>query len=91
MLRITGQQKIQLNKYEKGLIKASDLTNFVRGRVSELPYDLVKNASLDDIILYIIKNSIVYTNVHQSINRYANFPYNRLTHRSRLRASGIIH
>ena len=82
---ITGQQKIVLNNWQKGLINNTDLYNFLAGRSHEIPYNLRKNGSDRECIEYCIKTAKVFTNPHKVINFFASLPYNRLEYRKRLR------
>lgn len=87
---ITGQQKIMLNKWEKGILKNEDLYKFLASRVNEIPSEIVEKGSDEDAITYCIKNAIVKTDPHSSINFYSRLKHNRLENRLRLKKAGII-
>lgn len=56
---ITVQQKIKLNKWEKGILKNEDLYKFLASRINEIPHDIINNGSDEDAINFCIKNAIV--------------------------------
>lgn len=87
---ISGQQKIMLNKWQKGLLKDKDLYKFLASRVNKIPYQIIKNGSDKEAIEYYINNSKVVTNPHRQINFFSKLPYSRLENRVRLKAQGII-
>ena len=65
---ITGQQKIKLNKWERGLLKNEDLYIFLISRINEIPYHIIKNGTDEEAINFCIKNATVKTYPHESIN-----------------------
>ena len=90
MIILTGQQKIRLNKWERGALKTEDFYKFISARYYDIPLSLRDEGLEDDLIRYCINNSIVRTNPHQSINFFNRLPHNRLENRIRLKKAGII-
>jgi hypothetical protein len=68
MIVITGQQKIRLNKWEKGLLKDTDLYKLLASRINQIPLDMSQNKSDKECIQYLIDNSKVDTDIHNTIN-----------------------
>ena len=68
MITITGQQKIRLNKWEKGLLRDTDLYGLLAARINKIPWDFVNNKSDKECIQYLIDNSKVDTDIHNTIN-----------------------
>ena len=87
---ITGQQKLMLNKWEKGNLKSIDLYKFLASRINEIPYNIIDNGSDEEAINFCIKNATTKTNPHESINFYSRLPHSRLENRLRLKQAGII-
>ena len=87
---ITGQQKIMLDKWQKGILKNEDLYNFLASRVSSIPWDILKNGSDEEAINFCINNSKVKTDPHDSINFYSRLSHNRIENRRRLKQSGAV-
>lgn len=87
---ISGQQKIMLNKWEKGILKSEDLYKFLASRWNEIPYEIIKNGSDEDAIMFCVKNAVVKTNPHDAINFYSRLTNSRFENRLRLKQAGII-
>lgn len=83
---ITGQQKIKLNKWEKGIIGDKDLYGFLAARVNEIPWDIGTDA---DAIRYCINTAIVQTDPHRVINFFSKLPHSRLEHVKSLGLYGL--
>jgi hypothetical protein len=56
---ITKQQKIMLDKWEKGILNDKDLYIFLASRIKEIPSNIIKEGSDRDAINYCIENSVV--------------------------------
>lgn len=70
---ISGQQRVQLNRYLRGEIKATDLYGFLRARVNELPYDMVEKSTDHECIIYLSNNAKTDTDIHNTINWWDKF------------------
>lgn len=65
---LSSYQKIRLNWWERGIINDEYLHGLIQNFASEIPYNLLKSGTDKQIIEYIINNSIVNVDVHNSIN-----------------------
>jgi hypothetical protein len=71
--KITGQQRVLLNKYMRGEIPATAVYGFLQARRNEIPYRLVQSGTDDECIRWLSKYSITSLGIHQSINYWGDY------------------